>query len=682
MKALEAIRELEGGDLHILAREKWLRHLALTGERQVNLERVQSFGDIEKNPVLEYTKRTLILLERLMPDDDNRALLEEALCWCEVAKAGMAHQRKEWLDKGCNLAVHNIGSAQIYCQEADGDPTQKHIVSVLIETHGLIGQHIRGEVPLWHNGPLHDLVREGYLTADRLRELLLTLNACIIGAVDPQLWENVRAETAELIDRIVAGALESEQTLRTRLERLRKVSISHGEDFAATYAETMSPELEKQIHALICNAALWYVEAALYDFTFAEFIKILLLVAGEAEKPSHISFEPLMRSMYYEYAGKKRVNLYKKRVIESYLAALTVQGILEGRFQKNPHVRHRVHRQVGTAFFDFVFSPAGEKLIEFCVEAEQADILYEQAILLLFDLFGLRRDKFDRFHNEEAYLETMNQAMDHKRVLLDSIVGDTALDIGPGGGGLMDLIADTYPEKKVLGIDLSQNVIDSLRKRGHLEERPWEVIYGDALHLGDSIALGSVDTIIFCAVLHELFSYIEYEGKRFNHATIAAALRSAFAILPLGGRLLIRDGIMTEPENQQRVIRFRSADGMAFLERYANDFCGREICYEVVGQNAVQMPVNAAMEFLYTYTWGEESYVHEVNEQFGYFTPSGYLAFIEDTLGPEATIVESRHFLQEGYATALASKIALFNKEGKPAALPDSTCIIVIEKHL
>ncbi|MDI5788952.1 hypothetical protein PO124_12605 [Bacillus licheniformis] len=28
--------------------------------------------------------------------------------------------------------------------------------------------------------------------------------------------------------------------------------------------------------------------------------------------------------------------------------------------------------------------------------------------------------------------------------------------------------------------------------------------------------------------------------------------------------------------------------------------------------------MNDAMEFLYTYTWGEEAYPHEVQEQFGY----------------------------------------------------------------
>jgi hypothetical protein len=119
---------------------------------------------------------------------------------------------------------------------------------------------------------------------------------------------------------------------------------------------------------------------------------------------------------------------------------------------------------------------------------------------------------------------------------------------------------------------------------------------------------------------------------------------------------------------------------MQFLERYTKDFKGREIEYTVVGQNEVLMPVNDAMEFLYTYTWGEKSYVHEVNEQFGYFTPSGFKDFIMTVLGEEAKLIEFKHFLQEGYTIALSQKIVFYDEDRNPARLPDSTYIAVIEK--
>ena len=75
------------------------------------------------------------------------------------------------------------------------------------------------------------------------------------------------------------------------------------------------------------------------------------------------------------------------------------------------------------------------------------------------------------------------------------------------------------------------------------------------------------------------------------------------------------------------------------------------------------MPVNDAMEFLYTYTWGEKSYIHEVNEQFGYFTPSGFIEFIISLFGDKANIVELKSFLQNGYTIALSQKVEILMKK-------------------
>jgi SAM-dependent methyltransferase len=295
-------------------------------------------------------------------------------------------------------------------------------------------------------------------------------------------------------------------------------------------------------------------------------------------------------------------------------------------------------------------------------------------------LFGLRKDKYDRFYEEETYLQTMNSTIDYKKIILDFIKGNNVVDIGPGGGALMDLIEENFPDKKVMGVDIAQNVLEALRKKKQLEYRKWDVLYGDALNLKEYIKEGSVDTVIFCSILHELFSYIEFEGKKFNHDTLAAAFKSVFDVLSTGGRVIIRDGIMTEPADQRRIIKFLSEEGMEFLKRYAEDFKGREIQYEVIGQNEVIMPINDAMEFLYTYTWGEKSYVHEVNEQFGYFTPSAIREFVAKVLGERAKIIELQHFLQEGYTIALSQKIQFFDENRNKVDLPDSTCLVVIEK--
>jgi SAM-dependent methyltransferase len=752
LRSLEAIKRLKSGDMRVLKDEKWLMYLALTPERNVNLERLNSMEEMKHNYVLDYVERTLLYLEKVKDDTAEHYIseqvgtglnttelyiLEETLKWAETAKSGLPHQRREWIAKGYNLFVHNIGSAKIYDEyardtgnvpkTAGGARSSKYcvhcisnasgagttvtgteIICTLIFTHGLIGQYIRGEVPLDANEPLYRLAlrMESQSAAAGsipekidLRKVLMVLNYCIVSAVDERIWSDICKQAEDVICKVLEGRFGERSDLKERLRRLRAVSIKNGEAYDAEYERIFSdPRIVRRFEALLDGTELWYVEAALFDFSFEEFVKIFLLTAlvHDRKKTGHISFELMMKELYYQHDGKKRVNIYKKRIIEKYLSDNPIEAILEGNVKENPHVSHEIttfnfnttaaggvpdHADNGsTLFFNFRFSPAGGKLIEFCTEAEKSDVLYESAVVLLFDLFGLRRDKYDRFYEEERYLTTMNQSIDYKKIILDYITGGRILDIGPGGGALMDMIEERFPEKQVLGVDIAENVLDALKKKKQLEGRRWDVVYGDALHLDQYMHKESADTIIYCSILHELYSYIEYDGRKFNHDTLACALKSAFEVLSKGGRIIIRDGIMTEPVEQKRIIHFLSEDGMEFLERYCRDFRGRQIQYAVTGHNEVIMPVNDTMEFLYTYTWGEKSYVHEVNEQFGYFTPSGFREFITGLFGNKARITEFRHFLQDGYSIALSPKIRLFDENRNAARLPDSTCIIVIEK--
>jgi len=687
MNSLAAIEKLKSGDMQILKTEKWLRFLALTSERNINLERLSSLEEMKNNYVMGYVEKTLKILTELQLNESQTYMIEETLKWSEVAKSGLPHQRKQWINKGFNLFAHNIGSAEIYLEQSEeAKPGVIRIVHDLISTHGLIGQYIRGEVPLADSKPLYQLVETNIISAEELKEILIVLNYCIIAAVNEDIWTEISEQTEALIELIIHGRFDEQYKTKERIRRLRTVSIRNGEDFDVEYERLLSDSrVSDRICKLLDLADLWYVEAAMNDFSFEEFVKVFMIIAEDVnfKKVKHISFERLMKDLYYQHDGKKRVNIYKKRIIEKYLSEVTIEDILESEFKNNLHVVHEVslHENLDdTAFFIFKFSNAGEKLIDFCIEAEKSDVLYESAIILLFDLFGLRKDKYDRFYEEEAYLKTMNQTIDYKKVILDYITGNSIIDIGPGGGALMDLIEERYTDKKVAGVDIAHNVLETLKKKKLVENRKWDVLYGDALNLSQYIEKGSVDTIIFCSILHELFSYIEYNGSKFNYETLEAAFKSTFDVLPLGGRIIIRDGIMTEPIDQKRIIKFLSEEGMDFLKRYADDFKGRQIQYEIIGHNEVLMPINDAMEFLYTYTWGEKSYVHEINEQFGYFTPSGYIEFVNEVLGPQAKIIECKHFLQDGYTIALSQKIVLFDENRNSVKLPDSTCILVIEK--
>ncbi|MDA4896375.1 methyltransferase domain-containing protein, partial [Streptomyces sp. MS2A] len=85
--------------------------------------------------------------------------------------------------------------------------------------------------------------------------------------------------------------------------------------------------------------------------------------------------------------------------------------------------------------------------------------------------------------NEAAYLSDMNGAEDYKKKIADYAVGERMLDIGAGGGVMLDLLTDQHPEAEVIGIDLSVNVIEELQKRKVREHKPWHVKQADALDL-------------------------------------------------------------------------------------------------------------------------------------------------------------------------------------------------------
>ena len=387
-----------------------------------------------------------------------------------------------------------------------------------------------------------------------------------------------------------------------------------------------------------------------------------------------------MISIYLDYEDKKQINIYKKRIIEDYLDSLEIGDILNNKIKQNPHIRIKISKKEENIIPEFKFSIQASRLISFCEVAYTSDSLYNQAVFMLYDLFGFRRDKYDRFYNEISYLNTMNKSINHKSIILDYIVGNNILDVGPGGGALMDLILDSNPSLNVSGIDISENVINALNEKKKEENKKWNVIKGDALNLDKYLDNNSLDTIIYSSIIHELYSYIEFNGKKFNHDTIIKTLKTAYNVLKKNGRIIIRDGIMTEPKDIYRIIEFNNIEDLKILDAYCHDFKGREVTYEKIDNNKVKMLVNDAMEFLYTYTWGPNSYALEVHEQFGYYTPNEYVEMIKDNL-PNCKIIECNSFLQPGYEENLLTKISIYDDKMNVVKLPNSTCIIVIEKQ-
>ena len=679
----------EGEDL-------WLKYLTETGHVYVNAERMESVEHISSLETVMYVMRTLDVLDDIFSQTEDlpcersvRYLLSTVLKWSEVAKGGNKRERSKWTKAGYPLDIHNIASASIFEEatqelrsaynECFGEDTEYflELTAKLIRTHGLIGQCIRGEIPVAHNRELYLIAQDerfrkltsglernsdNSVGTDDAKRFFMILNECIIRGVSDKIWENVKGEAEALIGRVLSGDV-SEYSAKYRLENLCPKEINIFDEDAEFFESEIFPKYE-----------LWYFTSALSDFDLGQ-IKTIFTYALDAISKSkeavyHINLKPLADTLYYDYENKKHVNVYKKRIIEKYLKEPSTQ-----------HVQPEIKILNGTAFVNFVFTPVCVKLIDFCVEAERSGLLtYEKSIIVLYDMFGFRRDAFDRLNNEEKYLSTMNDVnTSTKDTIIDYSVGMRIVDVGSGGGVLLDRLEKKFPDREIIGTDISTNVIDALNAKKKKEGHRWNVVVHNFV---EGPFANKTDTVIFSSILHEIYSYTETPRGRFEIDSVKTALKNAFASLTPGGRIIIRDGIKTDSD-ELVTIRFKSSDGMEFFENYRNDFKGlkdipdeKKVVFADARSLTVTGDINFMREFMYTYTWGKQSYAHEVQEQFGYFTLKEYTDYLR---GLGAKIIVARELLESGYPLNLGKYLDLMDQNGNERVYPASNCIIVAE---
>ena len=664
----------------VLSENPWLRLLTETDNIYVNAERIRSVSSISGRETVEYVMRTLDILDEICDDRNIHEIVSEVLKWSEVAKGGLESERSEWLERGYPLDIHNEASAMIYSTymesgREDSKSSRENVIFSLIKTHGLIGQCIRGEIPVSHNKCLYELSQNTEELKDiDFEKLLMTLNECIVRAVSDDIWKEVSKDAHTLIRRILSGDM-TEFSPKYRLEKLCPAEIDIFDEDAVFFENNVFNRFE-----------LWYFTSALACFDMGQirtiFGKILeyfnledneqsLSESGSISSISHLNFKPLADSLWYDYEGAKHINVYKKRIIEKYLLDASIQNVDLSIAVKN-----------GSAFIDFKFSEVCEKLIDFCVAAERSGLLtFEKSIIVLYDMFGFRRDAFDRLNNEEKYLDTMNNVTTStKDSIISHVTGETVVDVGSGGGILLDRLEQKYPDKTIIGTDISANVIDTLIQKKNKEGHNWDVKVHNFV---EGTFEPEVDSIIFSSILHEIYSYTEGEKGRFDIDSVKNALKFAYDSLKPGGRIIIRDGIKTDSSETRRVT-FKDRAGLDFFKNYMKDFKGlkdipedkRVIKIDEDGLT-VSGDINFIREFMYTYTWGNESYAHEVQEQFGYFTLREYKNYMEE-LG--AKIIKAEEFLEAGYPDNLGRYLILTDESGEEVEYPESNCIIVVEK--
>ncbi|MBQ6386322.1 MAG: methyltransferase [Lachnospiraceae bacterium] len=665
--AVEQFFERDGNTKpEALAGHPWLRYLLSADRPYWNAERIGRMSDRKENAPLKYTLRTLdLLMEYPDLDDDLYETVRTALCWSEAAKGGSAEDRARWRLRGYPLEIHNEASALIYADHCHVRDRKRDPVFLLIKTHGLAGQYLRGECAMADSAELHALAE--HFSKERFCRMIYVLNACIIRAVGEEIWNRTESGIRAFAENVYEGIfaeLDAELRIRRLLpESAAAASLEERDEAETFFGKQIFPRYD-----------LWYFESALAPFRLRDAVCLTALAKAEAERHSvrHLNFKPLADVMYYDFEGRKHVNTYRQRIIEHWLRE---PSEYEAHVTADYEVRGET-LQVGVRF-----TPACEKLIAFCVEAERSGILsYEKSITMLFDAFGFRRDAFDRLNNEEKYLSTMNDADESTKLsILDYVTGKRVLDVGSGGGVLLDALEERFPSMEIIGTDISQNVIEVLNAKRAASGRHWTPVVHNFVE--DSFP-GGADSVIFSSILHEIYSYTDRGRGLFDIESVETALKNAAASLNPGGRIIIRDGVKTPGGGKLR-IRFKAPEGMEFFRQFVRDFRGmddlpedRRVYAVRPEKNEVLTDINFGREFLYTYTWGRDSFAHECRECFGYYTVEEYRRALE---AAGLRVIAARSVLEPGYPEHLSPLVELSDESGAEVPFPDSKVSIVAE---
>ncbi len=516
--------------------------------------------------------------------------------------------------------------------------------------------------------------------------------------------------------------------LRSRIMRLRGIPpTSRGtptDDIDAAVLALDDSEAAALTEALrTCH--LWYFERATRDLSVASALRLLALSIAMARKlgvaPAprtdahatryHVDLLPLAAD--FDALGPART--YAGRLIDTALASVRVRdalglpggdpsalGTLLGEHTDAPSapddgLGSLVHAARSDNAVALTWRATRERealLTLLSIYERKNSAAFHQTLKALCDLYGLRKDDFDRIHAEARYLTAMNSARSDKARLCDYVRPGSIVEVGPGGGVVLDLLVERFPDSHVVGLDVSKAVIESLLAKKAREHRAWDVREGDAFHIETSFRPGSLSTVVFCSILHEIYSYVAWDAGEgggtglFRIGSVRAIVAAAFRALAPGGRIVVRDGVM--PATGTLVIRFKTDEARAAFDLYVRDFEARKIAFESIDAMRVRLSSADAHAFLYTFVWGPASFPYEIREQYGVETYDRYAAILLDAcrgaeLGTNASPVaippEHRSYLQPGYAEHLDPHIELFELDGRtPARLPDSNALWVIEK--
>jgi SAM-dependent methyltransferase len=146
--------------------------------------------------------------------------------------------------------------------------------------------------------------------------------------------------------------------------------------------------------------------------------------------------------------------------------------------------------------------------------------------------------------NESDYLVSMSKPLQEK-LKISAFISPSAinvLDVGCADGTVTSSLAYLLPQVNFLGIDLKDHFIQLAQEKvGRHKNLQFEKVY-----LRDLLARPQrFESVIFCSVLHEFFTYGE------GISSVLKAVADAHELLHEGGNIVIRDMIMSDASKSQ-----------------------------------------------------------------------------------------------------------------------------------
>lgn len=215
----------------------------------------------------------------------------------------------------------------------------------------------------------------------------------------------------------------------------------------------------------------------------------------------------------------------------------------------------------------------------------------------------------NQLQDPNIYLSRLAKPLQEKLKIKEFIPRSSRniLDVGCADGVVTQALAKIFPQTNFLGIDLNPDFI-SLAKNKSTNQK--NVSFRN-IYLRDLLAKkDKFDTIIFCSVLHEFFSYGE------GLTSVVKAISDAYELLNPGGKIIIRDMVLSETAKSDKVA-FRSAFAKIKSTLSQDILRGFEKLHGRI-ENSYQLN-HLLLKYWYTENWdreGPENYVPVSEEKY------------------------------------------------------------------